>query len=80
MAKGIYSPHRVSRITCFINQLISEPVNKFLLNLGVMTYIENGRSIRNLIKPRKWGLSGDIISLHSTSVNIYRFTVPRENA
>lgn len=80
MTKGVYTPHRVSRITCFVNQLISQPISDFLFKLGVISYIENGRSLRNLIQPRKWGLSGEIISLQSTLVNIFRFTVPRENA
>ena len=28
MSKGIYSPHRVSRITCIVNELLSEKITE----------------------------------------------------
>ncbi|MFH1520716.1 MAG: hypothetical protein ABID61_03665 [Candidatus Micrarchaeota archaeon] len=80
MAKGIYTPHRVSRITCIINHLLSEKVSDFLKNLGVNIYLENGRTIREFSKPRPLGLPGKVVNLQSTPVDIFRFTVPRENS
>jgi len=80
MAKGIYTPHRASRITCIINQLLADKVTDYLNKLGVNVYIENGRTIRENIKPRPFGLPGNITNLQSTPVSIFRFAVPRENS
>jgi len=80
MAKGIYTPHRASRITCIINQLLADKVTDYLNKLGVNVYIENGRTIRENIKPRPFGLPGNITNLQSTQVSIFRFAVPRENS
>lgn len=80
MDKGIYTPHRVSRITCIVNQLLSNKVTDFLNTLGVIVYIESGRTVREFVKPRPFGLPGDIINLQNSPVNVFRFTVPRENA
>lgn len=80
MAKGIYTPHRVSRITCIVNQLLSEKVSDFLTKLGVIVYVENGRTVRENVKSRPFNLPGDIIKLQSFPVDIFRFTVPRENS
>lgn len=80
MAKGMYTPHRVSRITCIVNQLLSDKVTGFLSNLGVIFYVESGRTVREFVKPRPFGLPGDIMSLQNSPVNVFRFTVPRENA
>lgn len=80
MARGVYTPHRVSRITCVINNLLVDGITEFLGKLGVSVYIEAGRTVRELIKPRSLGLPGNITKLQSASVSILRFTVPRENA
>lgn len=79
MAKGIYTPHRVSRITCIVNQLLSDRVSDFLRKLGVIVYVENGRTIRQVVKPRPFGLPGDNVTIRSYPVDIFRFTIPREN-
>ena len=79
-SKGIYTPHRASRITCIINNLLSEKVSDFLRLLGVTAYVENGRVVRESIRPRPFGLPGDIIKLESSGVDIFRFTVPRETS
>jgi len=80
MTKGMYTPHRVSRITCIVNQLLSDKVTGLLSNLGVIFYIESGRTVREFVKPRPFGLPGDITKLQNSPVNVFRFTVPRENA
>jgi nitrogen regulatory protein PII len=80
MAKGIYTPHRVSRLTCIVNQLISDKLTLFLNKLGVVVYIENGRSVRESVRPRPFGIPGDSVSLQDFPVNIFRFTIPRENS
>lgn len=80
MAKGIYTPHRVSRITCIINQLLSDKVTYFLQKIGITAYTESGRTVREFIKPRSLGLPGDIKQLQSSPVVIFRFTVPRESS
>lgn len=80
MEKGVYTPHRVSRITCIVNQLFAEKVIDFLKNLEVLVYDETGRVIREHISKRSFGLPGEISKLESTSVRILRFSVPRENA
>jgi len=80
MTKGTYTPHRVSRITCIVNDFISEYVSGFLNDLGVIVYIENGRVVRKTIKSRSFGLPGEIFGLRDSSVDVFRFTVPRENS
>lgn len=80
MAKGVYTPHRVSRITCVINQLLAPKVADYLYTLGLDVYVENGRTVREHIKPRSFGLPGNVTCLQSTPVSIFRFSVPRENS
>ena len=80
MAKGIYTPHRVSLITCVINQLLSDKVTDFLNKLDIVVYTESGRSVRELVKPRPFGLPGEIVDLQNSPVDVFRFTVPRENS
>lgn len=80
MAKGIYTPHRVSRITCTVNQLLGEKVAGVLKKLGLIVYTESGRSIRHQVRPRSFGLPGEIVSMQNSPVSVFRFTVPRENS
>jgi nitrogen regulatory protein PII len=80
MEKGIYTPHRVSRITCIVNQLLSDKVTDFLKSIGIVAYEENSRSVRSHIRSRYWGLPGEVVTLESSSTNIFRFSVPRESA
>lgn len=80
MSKGIYTPHRVSLITCIVNNEVSPAVQDFLVKLGVDVYIESGRNVREHVKPLPFGIPGDTVKLNSTSATIFRFSVPRENA
>lgn len=80
MSKGIYTPHRVSRITCIVNQLLGDIITDFLNELGVTAFVESGRTVREFIKPLPFGLPGDRVHLQNTPVNVYRFTVPRQNS
>lgn len=80
MAKGLYTPHRVSLITCIVNNEVSHLVQDFLIRLGVDVYIESGRNVREVVKPLPFGIPGDTVKLNSTSATIFRFSVPRENA
>ena len=68
MEKGVYTPHRVSRITCIVNQLLADKVVDFLKSLDLIVYDENGRLVREHIRSRSFGLPGEITSLESTSV------------
>lgn len=80
MAKGIYTPHRASRITCVINHLLTNRIADLLLKLGIRATIENGRAVREFVKRSPFNLPGELIHLRSSPVDIYRFTVPRENS
>ncbi len=80
MLKGIYTPHRVSLITCVVNQLIAEKIIDFLKKIEVTVYDETGRIVREYIQKRPFGLPGENISYDSTSVKIFRFSVPRKNS
>jgi hypothetical protein len=66
MAKGIYTPHRVSRITCIVNQLLSESIIEFLKKLGVVIYDETGRTVREQIITRTFGFPGESSKLISS--------------
>ncbi len=76
--KGNYLPHRVSRITCIINQLLADEIIDFLNKIEVTAYDETGRIVRERITKRSFGLPGEITKLESTAVRIFRFTVPRK--
>jgi nitrogen regulatory protein PII len=78
MAKGIYTPHRVSRITCIVNQLLADRIMEFLRRIEVLTYDETGRIVRERIKSRSFGLPGEFTKLESFSVRVFRFTIPRK--
>lgn len=80
MGKGVYTPHRVSRITCIVNQLLAEKIMDFLKKLDVMVYDETARVVREHISKRSFGLPGETTKLETTAVRIFRFTVPRENS
>jgi len=80
MAKGVYTPHRVSRITCVVNQLLADKVVDFLKKLELTVYDETGRIVREHFRSPPFGLPGEITRLESTSVRIFRFTVPRKNS
>ncbi|HPR72372.1 MAG TPA: hypothetical protein PLX41_01815 [Bacteroidales bacterium] len=80
MTKGVYTPHRVSRITCIVNEHLTEKLSVFLNNLGITIYMENGRIVRQIIKSRPYGLPGEISDLRDFPVDVFRFTVPRENS
>lgn len=78
MAKKVYTPHRVSRITCIVNQLLANDIVDFLQKVQIPVYDETGRIVRERISKRPFGLPGEIIKLESSSVRIFRFTVPRK--
>ncbi|MFW5658254.1 MAG: hypothetical protein ACOCW8_02350 [bacterium] len=80
MSKGIYTPHRVSLITCIVNQLLAEKIIDFLKKIEVTVYDETGRIVREYIRNRPFGLPGEKISFESTSVKIFRFSIPRKNS
>lgn len=78
MAKGINTPHRVSRITCAINHQLSNSVADYLHKLNIEFFVENSRAVRQFSKPLPFGIPGNIVRLQGTQINIFRFTVPRE--
>lgn len=81
MSKGVHTPHRVSRITCVVNNLMHQSVLQHLSKLGVSrVFLENGRNVREQISKRPFGLPGKKITLNDYPVEVFRFTVPREHA
>ncbi len=81
MSKGVHTPHRVSKITCSVNQLLSNKLSEHLINLGMRSvYVESGRNVRLSIKKRPFGLPGITTRLQDSPVDVYRFTVPRDNS
>jgi len=80
MNKGVYIPHRVSLITCIVNQMISEKIIDFLKQIEVTVFDETGRIVREHIRNRAFGLPSEKTTFESTSVKIFRFSVPRANS
>lgn len=79
--KGTHAPHRVSRITCIVNKLFSDKIVEQVFKLGINTiFDETGRTAREFITPRNFGLPGSTITLQSTPVDVFRFTVQRKQA
>ncbi len=79
MSKGVNTPHRVSKVTCVINQHYGNTLTDHLKDLGLEDiYVESGRVVRKYLRRRPLGLPGKSITLQDTPVNIYRFTVPRD--
>lgn len=80
MSKGLHMPHRVSKITCIVNHLLSPLVSQQLIKLGVQAvYVESGRNVRKVAGKRSFGL-GDTVRFEDSSAEIFRFTVPRDNS
>jgi len=80
MDKGKYTPHRVSLITCVVNQFLTEKIIDFLISIEITVYDETGRIIREYIRKRSFGLPGDKITFESSSTKLFRFTVQRQSA
>lgn len=81
MDKGVHSPHRVSRITCIVNKLFSDKIIEQIFDLGIESvFDETGRTTREIISKRNFGLPGNTIKLQSTPVDVFRFTVQRKQA
>lgn len=81
MSKGVHTPHRVSRITCVVSNLTHQKIIEHLTKLGICRiFVENGRNVREFIKKRPFGLPGKSLTLHDYPVEVFRFTVSRENA
>lgn len=81
MSKGVHTPHRVSRITCVVSNLTHQKIIEHLTKLGICRiFVENGRNVREFIKKRPFGLPGKSLTLQDYPVEVFRFTVPRENA
>lgn len=68
----------VSRITCFLNQELDETLLDMLKQFDVDVFVESGRTVRLLVNESVLAILGANTKLQSTSVNVYRFTVPRD--
>ncbi len=62
-----------------VNQTASEKVADFLRAIEVDSVVENGRTIREYIKPKTF-IPGNKVRLESTVVSVFRFSVPVEHA
>ncbi len=81
MDKGEHAPHRVSRITCIVNRLFSNSIAEQIFGLGISSvFVETGRTTREFISPRAFGLPGSTLKLQSTQADVFRFTVQRKQA
>lgn len=76
----IHTLREVSRITCIVNQDSGNKVTEYLNRIGAIAYMENGRTIREFIKPKPFGIPGTSVKLQSNLASIFRFTVPRKEA
>ncbi|MEQ6167172.1 hypothetical protein AAOE16_08255 [Ekhidna sp. MALMAid0563] len=71
-----FKAHEASQITCIVNQDFSEKVLNYLCKLGLEAYVENGRSLREFIKPRGFGVANGA-KLRGNQSSIIRVTVPK---
>lgn len=74
-----YQAHEVSHITCIVNQDFSEKVVSYLNAIGLEVHVENGRVLREFVKPKSFGVRNSV-KLRSNSSSIIRLTVPKECA
>jgi hypothetical protein len=64
-----------------VSNLTHQKIIEHLTRLGICRiFVENGRNVREFIKKRPFGLPGKSLTLHDYPVEVFRFTVPRENA
>ena len=71
--------HQSSRITCQVHHRLSPRVSEELIQLGTTSVLlESGRSVRQLRRPRAFGLPGKLVRLIDQPVDIFRVTVPRD--
>ncbi len=81
MKRGIYSPHRVSRITCIVNKLFSDKIAEYIFKMGVNSaFVESGRTVREYVQSRTFRIFGSTTKMQNTPVDIFRFTVHRRDA
>ncbi len=68
-----------SRITCMVHHRLDSLVQECLAELGgCSALVEPGRSVRQLRRPRRFGLPGKTMCLENQPVEVYRITVERD--
>lgn len=64
-----------------MNKLFSDTVAPKIFKLGIgYIFVESGRTVREIVKPRPFGLPGKLIKMQNTPVDVFRFTVQRKEA
>ncbi len=81
MSDAPHVSNEISRITCHVHHRLSHLVNERLVEIGASSIlVESGRSVRQLRRPRPFGLPGKIVRLEDQPVEVFRVTAPRERA
>ncbi len=81
MSEEVFSPRAVSSITCVAHHSIREAITRAFRSMKLNNvFVENGKTVRQHIRPRRLGLPGAKIRLHESPMEIFRCTVSSEHA
>lgn len=81
MSESLLTPRKVSRITCIVHRSLRKKISEHLQKIGItLAYVEVGKNVRQLIRPRPFGLPGTTTQLHDAPSEIVRFTVARRDS
>jgi nitrogen regulatory protein PII len=81
MSENPLNPLKVSSITCILHRSLRKRISDHLKSIGIASaYVEVAKNVRQLIRPRSFGLPGSTRQLHDSPSEIVRFTVAREDS
>ena len=81
MSENTLVSRKVSSITCILHRSLRKRISDHLKRIGIAgAYVEVAKNVRQLIRPRPFGLPGTTKQLHGSSSEIVRFTVDRQDS
>ncbi len=76
-----HSYREVSRIVCHVHHRLSRHLGERLVELGARSVlIEPGRTVRQLRRPRRFGLPGKVVRLEDQPAEVFTAVVDRDEA
>lgn len=72
---------RIARITCAVDQQIAAQASEQICALRQCDgSAQSGRTVRQFVRPRRWGLPGNATDTREFPMTVFRFSVPESQA